>query len=199
IVDDVCVIRSMHTGHNGHEVSIRYFHGGIQGVLGRPTMGSWITYGLGSESQDLPAYVVMADTGLPVDGTTNWASGFMPPLYQGTVLRPTEPRILTLDPPPELRGQTQRENLELLSALNRRHLEGRRGEADLEARIASYELAARMQTAAKEALDLSREPGPVRRMYGLDDSLTRPYGERCLMARRLVERGVRFVQLFLVG
>jgi hypothetical protein len=199
IVDDACVIRSMHTGHNGHEVSIRYFHGGIQGVLGRPTMGSWIVYGLGSESQNLPAYVVMADTGLPVDGTTNWASGFMPPLYQGTVLRPQEPRILNLDAPAELRGQTQKENLELLSSLNRRHLQRNRGEADLEARIASYELAARMQTAAKEALDLSREPEPIRRMYGLDDPLTRPYAERCLMARRLVERGVRFVQLFLSG
>jgi hypothetical protein len=199
IVDDACVIRSMHTGHNGHEVSIRYFHGGIAGVLGRPTLGSWIVYGLGSESQDLPAYVVMADNGLPVDGTTNWASGFMPPLYQGTVLRPTEPRILNLDAPAELRGKTQRENLDLLAALNKRHLDRNRGEADLEARIASYELAARMQTAAKEALDLSREPEPIRQMYGLDDPLTRPYGERCLMARRLVERGVRFVQLFLAG
>jgi hypothetical protein len=189
----------MHTGHNGHEVSIRYFHGGIQGILGRPTMGSWIVYGLGSEAQNLPAYVVMADTGLPVDGTTNWASGFMPPLYQGTVLRPQEPRILNLDAPAELRGQTQRENLDLLSSLNKRHLQRNRGEADLEARIASYELAARMQTAAKEALDLSREPEPIRRMYGLDDPLTRPYAERCLMARRLVERGVRFVQLFLTN
>src|SRR4051812_24785216 len=107
IVDDICVVRSMHTGHNGHEVSIRYFHGGLAGVLGRPTMGSWIVYGLGSESQDLPAYMVLSDpAGLPVDGTTNWASGFMPPLYQGTVLRPQEPRILNLDAPPDLRGAT---------------------------------------------------------------------------------------------
>jgi hypothetical protein len=200
IVDDICVLRSMHTGHNGHEVSIRYFHGGIAGVTGRPTLGSWIVYGLGSASQELPAYMVLSDPGgHPVDGTLNWSCGFLPPLYQGTVLRPQEPRILNLDPPPHLRGEAQRDNLELLAALNRRHLRLRPGEADLEARIASYELAAAMQTAAREALDVSREPPAVRRLYGLDEPTTREYGTRCLIARRLVERGVRFVQLFLGG
>jgi hypothetical protein len=200
IVDKICVIRSMHTGHNGHEVSIRYFHGGIAGVTGRPTMGSWIVYGLGSAAQNLPAYMVLSDpAGHPVDGTHNWSCGFMPPLYQGTVLRPQEPRILNLDPPPQLRGQRQRENLDLLAALNRRHLEMHPGEADLETRIASYELAAKMQTAAKEALDISREPESIQRLYGIDDPQTRSYGTRCLIARRLVERGVRFVQLFLGG
>src|SRR5262249_28768441 len=113
--------------------------------------------------------------------------------------RPQEPRILNLDPPPHLKGELQRQNLELLTALNRKHLEQHPGEADLETRIASYELAARMQTAAKEALDVSREPEAVQRLYGLDDPVTRPYGTRCLIARRLVERGVRFVQLFLGG
>ena len=108
IVDDICVIRSMHTGHNGHEVSIRFFHGGIAGVTGRPTMGSWLIYGLGSESEQLPAYMVLSDPeGHPVDGTNNWSSGFMPTMYQGTVLRPTEPRILNLDPPAHLRGEPQ--------------------------------------------------------------------------------------------
>jgi hypothetical protein len=200
IADDICVIRSMHTGHNGHEVSIRYFHGGIAGVLGRPTLGGWIVYALGSESQSLPAYLVLADPeGHPVDGTNNWSSGFMPPLYQGTVLRPQEPRILNLDPPPHLRGDLQRQNLDLLGELNRRHLSMHPGEADLEARIASYELAAAMQTAAKEALDISKEPPYIRRLYGLDHDQTRSYGARCLIARRLVERGVRFVQLFLGG
>jgi hypothetical protein len=200
IIDDVCVLRSMHTGHNGHEVSIRYFHGGIAGVTGRPTMGSWIVYGLGSEARDLPAYMVLSDPGgLPVDGTSNWSSGFLPALYQGTVLRPQEPRIFNLDPPPGLRGAVQRDNLDLLGELNRRHLARHPGEADLEARIASYELAAAMQTAASEALDVSREPEAIRRLYGLDDPLTRSYGTRCLIARRLVERGVRFVQLFLGG
>ena len=200
IVDDVCVIRSMHTGHNGHEVSIRYFHGGRAGVTGRPTLGSWIVYALGSEAENLPAYMVLSDPqGHPVDGTNNWSSGYMPPLYQGTVLRPQEPRILNLDPPPRLKGVLQRENLDLLESLNRRHLAAHPGEPDLETRIASYELAAAMQTAAKEALDLSSEPAYIKKMYGLDDDATRAYGTRCLIARRLVERGVRFVQLFLGG
>jgi hypothetical protein len=200
ITDDICVLRSMHTGHNGHEVSIRYFHGGIPAVTGRPTLGSWITYALGSEAQNLPAYMVLSDPGgHPVDGTLNWSSGFMPPLYQGTVLRPREPRILNLDPPPQLRGQLQQQNLAFLQELNRRHQRLRPGEADLETRIANYELAAAMQTAATEALDLSSEPEYIRRLYGLDQDHTREYGTRCLIARRLVERGVRFVQLFLGG
>lgn len=198
IVDDICLIRSTHTGHNGHEVSIRYFHGGIAGVTGRPTMGSWIVYALGAESQNLPAYMVLSDPqGPPVDATHNWSSGFMPPLYQGTVLRPKEPRILNLDPPAELRGDLQAQNLEFLRTLNERHLAQHPGEADLEARIQSYELAAAMQTAAKEALDVSREPEYIHKLYGLDQNETREYGTRCLIARRLIERGVRFVQIFL--
>jgi hypothetical protein len=200
LVDDICVIRSMQTGHNGHEVSIRFFHGGIAGVTGRPTMGSWLTYGLGSESDQLPAYMVLSDPdGLPVDGTSNWSSGFMPTMYQGTVLRPREPRILNLDPPPHLRGETQRQNLSLLDLLNRRHLESHPGESDLETRIRTYELAAAMQTTAKEALDVSNEPAHIKALYGLDQDPTREYGTRCLIARRLVERGVRFVQIFLGG
>jgi hypothetical protein len=197
IVDDICLIRSMHTGANGHEVSIRYFHGGIPGVLGRPTFGSWLVYGLGSESQNLPAYMVLtAPGGHPVDGVHNWTNGFMPPLFQGTVLRAKEPRIFNLDAPPHLHGELQKQNLELLETLNRRHLARLPGEPDLEARIASYELAAAMQTAAREALDLSQETRATQEMYGLDNDETREYGTRCLIARRLVERGVRFVQLF---
>ena len=200
IVDDICVVRSMHTGHNGHEVSIRYFHGGLPAVTGRPNLGSWIVYGLGSVAENLPAYMVLSDPGgHPVDGTLNWSSGFMPTLYQGTVLRPQEPRILNLDPPARLKGELQRRNLELLDALNRRHLDEHPGEADLETRIANYELAAAMQTAAKEALDISGEPTSIRAMYGVDRDETRSYGTRCLIARRLVERGVRFVQIFLAG
>ena len=200
VVDDICLIRSMHTGANGHEVSIRYFHGGIPGVLGRPTLGSWLAYGLGCESQELPAYMVLTDPGgLPVDGVTNWSNGFMPAMFQGTVLRPREPRILNLQPPAHLLGKTQRQNLDLLQELNRNHLEAHPQEAELEARIASYELAARMQTAASEALDISKETLSTHRMYGLDREETREYGTRCLIARRLVERGVRFVQLFHSG
>ncbi len=200
MADDLCLIRSMHTGFNGHEVSIRYFHGGIPATLGRPTLGSWMVYALGSESQDLPAYMVLSDPGgHPVDGVNNWSSGFLPSLYQGTVLRPKEPRILNLDAPPHLQGSLQEQNLAFLQAINRRHLETHAGEHDLDARIASYELAARMQTAAKEALDLSQESEATHRLYGLDDNATKEYGARCLIARRLVERGVRFVQLFLGG
>jgi hypothetical protein len=120
-------------------------------------------------------------------------------LYQGTVLRPEEPRILNLDPPPHLRGRLQEQNLAFLDRLNRRHLAQHPGESDLETRIQSYELAAAMQTAAKEALDITNEPESIRRLYGLDQDNTREYGTRCLIARRLVERGVRFVQLFLGG
>jgi hypothetical protein len=200
VADDLCVVRSMHTGFNGHEVSIRYFHGGIPATLGRPTLGSWLVYALGSESQDLPAYMVLSDPGgHPVDGVTNWSSGFLPSIFQGTVLRPKEPRILNLDAPPHLQGSLQEQNLAFLQAINQRHQQARAGENDLEARIASYELAARMQTAAKEALDVSRETETTHRLYGLDDPATKEYGTRCLIARRLVERGVRFVQLFLGG
>ena len=200
IGDDICLLRSMHTGANGHEVSIRYFHSGIPGILGRPTLGSWLLYGLGSETEQLPAYIVLTDPGgHPVDGVNNWSNGFMPGLFQGTVLRPKEPRILNLNAPPHLRGALQAQNLELLQTLNRHHLARRGGESDLEARIASYELAARMQTSATEALDISKETKATQDMYGLNDKTTRDYGTRCLLARRLVERGVRFVQLFLGG
>ena len=199
VVDDIAVIRSMHTDINGHESSIWYMNTG-KSQPGRPALGSWLTYGLGSESQDLPAYVVLSDPGgHPVDGVRNWSNGWLPPIYQGTVIRPREPRILNLDPPAHLRGQRQQENLALLAALNREHLERHAGEADLEARIASYELAARMQTAAKEVLDISGETEATRKLYGLDNPECTEYGTRCLIARRLVERGVRFVQLFLGG
>jgi hypothetical protein len=196
IVDDVCVIRSMHTGVNNHGQSIFALNTGrIQ--AGRPALGSWLTYGLGSANQDLPAFVVLTDPdGLPVEGVANWTNGWLPALFQGTVVRPREPRILNLDPPEHLKGDVQRRNLAYLGRLNRGHLEAHPGESDLEARIASYELAARMQTAAKEALDIRGESPATQKLYGLDDPVTRDYGTRCLIARRLVERGVRFVQLF---
>jgi hypothetical protein len=143
--------------------------------------------------------VLVDPGGHPVDGVSNWSNGFMPPLFQGTVLRAKEPRILNLNPPPHLKGSLQEQNLDLLAALNRRHLELHPGEADLEARISSYELAARMQIAATDALDISQETEATQKLYGLDNATTREYGTRCLIARRLVERGVRFVQLFLGG
>ena len=197
IVDDVCIIRSMHTGFNGHEVSIRFMNAGIAGVTGRPSLGSWLTYGLGSASQDLPAYMVLSDPGgPPVDTVHNWSNGWMPSQFQGTVLRPEKPRILNLDAPEHLQGTMQEHNLSFISKLNRRHLQRHPGEHDLEARIASYELATRMQESAQDAFDISQETAATHHLYGLDQDATREYGTRCLIARRLVERGVRFVQLF---
>jgi len=200
IADDLCMIRSMHTGHNGHEVSIRYMNAGIPAVLGRPSLGAWLTYALGSVTDELPAYMVLSDPGgHPVDGVHNWTNGFLPSLYQGTVLRAKEPRIFNLNAPAHLKGDVQRNYLGFLSQLNQAHLAKRPGEHSLEARIDSYELAARMQTAATEALDISGESAATEKLYGLDQDATREYGTRCLIARRLVEHGVRFVQLFLNG
>ncbi len=196
IVDDITLIRSMHTGVNNHEQSIYALNSG-RPVPGRPALGSWLTYGLGSESQDLPAFVVLTDPdGLPVVGPSQWSNAWLPPMFQGTVVRPREPRISNLDPPPRLKGRPQERYLQYLAELNREHLELHSRENELEARIASYELAARMQTAAKAALDISDESAATRALYGLDDPATQDYGTRCLIARRLVERGVRFVQIF---
>ena len=196
VVDDLVVIRSMHTGVNNHGQSIHAMNSGrIQ--RGRPSLGSWITYGLGAETDELPAYVAMADPrGLPVEGVLNWSNGWLPSLYQGTVIRPREPRILNLEPPDHLRGVAQRRYLDFLQDLNRRHAQSQSDRTELQARISNYELAARMQDAAGDALDISRESAATQRLYGIDRADTEEYGKRCLIARRLVERGVRFVQLF---
>jgi uncharacterized protein (DUF1501 family) len=196
IADDITLVRSMQTGVNNHGQSIYALHNG-RIVGGRPTLGSWLTYALGCEADNLPAYMVLTDPGgLPVLGTDCWQNGWLPSLYQGTVVRPTEPRILNLDPPPRLAAEPQRRFLDYLQAMNQRHLNERPGESDLAARIASYELAAKMQVAAKEALDLNQETAATKRAYGLEEDATREFGSRCLIARRLIERGVRFVQLY---
>src|SRR5207302_2807519 len=195
VVDDICVIRSVHTGVNNHGQSINALNTGAI-LSGRPALGSWMTYGLGTESQNLPAFVVMTDSSLPVLGVDNWSNGFLPSIYQGTPVRSKEPRILNLEAPQDLSGAAQKKYLTYLETLNQQHLAKHPGELDLEARIASYELAARMQGAAKDALDISKESEATKKLYGLDDPLTANYGARCLIARRLVERGVRFVQIF---
>lgn len=196
VADDICLIRSMRTGVNNHGQSIRALQTG-RIIEGRPSLGSWLTYGLGTEADDLPAFMALIDPGqLPVLGVENWSNGWLPSIYQGTVVRATEPRILDLTPPPHLKGQTQRRALEFLEQLNANHLADHPGQLDLQARIASYHLAAKMQTAATEALDLSRESKATHEMYGLNDKATAEYGSRCLIARRLIERGVRFVQVY---
>ncbi|MGD9857910.1 MAG: DUF1501 domain-containing protein [Planctomycetaceae bacterium] len=198
IADDICLIRSMHTGVNNHGQSINALQTG-RTIDGRPTLGSWLTYGLGCEADNLPAFVALIDPGqLPVLGVQNWSHGFLPSLYQGTVVRPQEPRILDLTPPAKLSGPVQERSLAFLERLNRRHLERHPGQHDLEARIATYALAARMQTAATEALDIAQESKATQDMYGMHDGnpTTAEYGTRCLIARRLIERGVRFVQVY---
>ncbi|MCA8984844.1 MAG: DUF1501 domain-containing protein [Planctomycetaceae bacterium] len=196
IADELTLIRSAHTGVNNHGQSITALNTG-RILSGRPTLGSWLTYALGAETRSLPAYLALIDPGqLPVMGTENWSNGWLPALYQGTVIRPQEPRILNLDVPKHLQGEPQARALELLNRLNQRHLSSRPGHLELQARIASYELAAQMQHAAKEALDLSRETKATQEMYGLNDPACAEYGQRCLIARRLIERGVRFVQIF---
>ena len=196
IADEITMIRSMHTGVNNHGQSINALHNGSI-LTGRPTLGSWLTYGLGSENQNLPAYVALTDPrGLPVLGVDNFTNGWLPSVYQGTVIRPKEPRILNLDPPMSLKGAAQARYLDFVGGLNRRHLEERPGETELEARIQSFELAARMQVAAKEALDLSQESEATKAMYGIGVKETDDFGTRCLIARRLIERGVRFVSIF---
>jgi hypothetical protein len=198
-VDDLAFIRSLYTTNLTHEPAIYLIQSGKMGP-GRPALGSWVVYGLGSENQDLPAYVVLDDPkGLPINGVENWQAGFLPPLYQGTRFRSTGAPVLNLQsdvPRPAAVVQLERD---LLTRLDRIHQRQRPGQPNLDARIASYELAARMQLAASDALDLSRETRKTLEMYGVGQQPTDSYGRRCLIARRLVERGVRFVQLYIDG
>jgi len=196
IADDITIIRSMTTGVNNHGQSIYSLNTG-RVTPGNPALGAWLSYGLGNETDELPSFIVLKDPrGLPVVGVQNWTNGWLPSLYQGTVVRSQEPRIANLDAPVHLKGEPQKRYLSYLDQLNRQHLEQHPGELELEARISSYELAAKMQTAAKEALDISGESKATKQLYGIDNPATEEFGTRCLIARRLVERGVRFVQLF---
>ncbi len=195
--DDIAVIRSMFTETPNHEPALSMIHSGR--LLGsRPTMGSWVAYGLGTENRNLPAYVVLDDPkGLPIGGIRNWQAAWLPPICQGTRFRSEGSPVLNLEPRPEWPEAVLEVERRLLRRLDQAHLEKRPQEPDLPARISSYELAARMQMAASDALDLSQEDEKTKEMYGLNDALTRSFGTRCLMARRLVERGVRFVQIYI--
>ncbi|HEV3447375.1 MAG TPA: DUF1501 domain-containing protein, partial [Gemmataceae bacterium] len=196
-VDDIALVRSMVTTNLTHEPAIYLIQSGKMGP-GRPALGSWAVYGLGSENQNLPAYVVLDDPlGLPINGVENWQSGFLPPLYQGTRFRSSGSAVLNLQPEVERPREIVRLERDLLSRLDRLHRQQRVLQPNLDARIASYELAARMQLAATDALDLSRETKQTLEMYGIGRQPTDSYGRRCLIARRLVERGVRFVQLYI--
>ncbi|HEV3444115.1 MAG TPA: DUF1501 domain-containing protein [Gemmataceae bacterium] len=199
ITDDITLVRSMVTDSVDHEAALRVIHSG-KTFAGRPAWGSWVLYGLGSPRQDLPAYVVLSDPGgLPTEGTNNWSSGFLPAVYQGTQFRSGNKPVVNLDTPAGVSPQARRNQLQLLNELNAVHLRRFLHNAELEARISNYELAARMQTTVPAILDISQETEQTRRLYGLDNPATTEYGKRCLLARRLVERGVRFVQIFLSG
>jgi len=195
---DIAVIRSMVSEHENHEQACGHFHTGSP-VAGRPTMGAWITYALGTENRNLPAYVALLNPGgLPVDGARNWSSGWMPPVYQGMPVRATDNTpILNLRP--RTSRPTADARLRFLQQLNAAHRQGREDNLDLEARISGFELAARMQLSATDALDLKGEAETTKALYGLDKPATAVYGRQLLMARRLVERGVRFVQVMLAG
>lgn len=198
IADEITLIRSMHLpGIRNHGAGMRALTSG-RGLAGYPSLGSWITYGLGAESQNLPAFVAIILRRNP-PGSPYWDSRHLPSIFQGTIMRETEPRIANLRPPLKLQGAAQKNQLELLKSLNREHLASRPGEDDLAARISSYELAAKMQTEASDALDLKQESAAIKSLYGLDHEETRQMGEACLLARRLVERGVRFVQIWNYG
>jgi Protein of unknown function (DUF1501) len=199
IADEITLVRSMVTDSVDHEAALRVIHGG-KTFPGRPAWGSWVLYGLGSARQDLPAYVVLGDPGgLPVDGPNNWSSGFLPAVYQATPFRAKGPPVANLATPRNLPVDARRNQLAFLEELNRSHQQRHAPNPELEASIRNYELAARMQTAVPALVDLSRETEETRRLYGLNNPTTAEYGHRCLLARRLVEQGVRFVQIFLNG
>jgi hypothetical protein len=199
VVDDLAFIRSMYTTNLTHEPAVYLMQTGKMGP-GRPTLGSWVVYGLGSENQDMPAYVVLDDPlGLPVNGVENWQAGFLPPVFQGTRFRSTGSPVLNLRPESDQPQGVVQSERDVLNRLDQLHKSQRPGQTVLDARIASYELAARMQLAATDALDVSKEPAALREMYGIGREPTDSYGRRCLIARRLVERGVRFVQLYING
>ncbi len=200
-VDKMAFIYSCWTDSNNHSPALFKINTGMS-RMGFPCLGSWVTYGLGTESQNLPAFVVMYDTlgrGIPKGHSQNWGAGFLPSIYQGTALKPQGQPIEDLVRPAEMSPVQQRAQLDLLNQLNRRHAEQNPAEADLAARIESFELAYRMQMAAPEALDVDREPQLVQRLYGLDNPKCSHFARQCLIARRLVERGVRFVQIYSGG
>ena len=195
-VDGMAFIRSLYGRSNDH-IQATYEMQSGQIRMGFPAVGSWVTYGLGSESASLPAYVVMNDhRGGPLGGPNDWSAGFMPAAYQGTLFRAVGDPIVDLQPPQGMTAEQQRARLDALAKLNAIDLEQNPGNSELAARISSYELAYRMQGCAPEAVDISAESAATQKLYGLDAPITEPFGRQCLLARRLVERGVRFVQLF---
>jgi hypothetical protein len=197
--DDLCVLRAMYTDTAAHSSGCLQLNTGSP-LTGRPSLGSWLSYGLGSLNDDLPSYVVMTDPrGGPIGGAPNWGAGYMPARHQGTLFRSGASPLLDLTTPPGVSPATQRKALDLLQDLNQQHAQSRPQETELAARIMAYELAYRMQTAAAQIVDLATEDAQTLDMYGLNDERTADFGRKCLITRRLIERGVRFVQLYSGG
>lgn len=196
IADEMCVIRSCVSDGINHAGGVCQMNtGSVFG--GRPSLGSWISYGLGTENESLPGFVVIKDTNsMVVNGTRCWGSGFMPAIHQGVLFESGNEPISNLSNPKNVTDARQKGKLDFLNQLNQKHIGGRESNTDLDARIRSYEMAFKMQAEAPEAIDLESEPQHIKDLYGLGDKETETYGRQCLMARRLVERGVRFIQLY---
>ncbi len=196
VADDLCVIRSLHGDSVNHPQSVYQMNTGSI-LMGHPSFGSWLAYGLGAENEDMPAFVVLPDPGGGLKGgPAAWGSGYLPATHQGTTMRPGKTPILNLQPPSRISARQQRSTLDFVNKLNQRHLRQRDADEELEARIEAYELAFRMQAAAPEVVDFSDETAETLSLYGIDQPTTGDFGERCLLARRMVERGVRFVQVY---
>jgi hypothetical protein len=194
VVDDICIIKSMHTDAFNHAPGQIFMNTGSQ-QFGRPSMGAWTTYGLGSESSDLPAYVVFSSGSKGTSGgASNWGSGFLPSLHQGVLFRSSGDPVLYLSNPKGIDKEMQRDSLDSIKRLNQKHLDVV-GDPEIATRISSFEMAYRMQTSAPELMDISKEPKNILEMYGAEAGKS-SFANNCLLARRLVERGVRFVQLF---
>ena len=197
-VDDFAFVKSFYSESNDHVPALYQINTGIPRP-GFPSAGSWITYGLGSGNNNLPGYVVLGNNQGVKGGNLNWSAGFLPTTYQGTLFRAGGTPVINLRRPGDVTRDDQRAQLDLMAKLNQRHLDARPGEAELLGRIQSFELAYRMQAEATDLVDFSKESADTREMYGIDKGETRSYGSKCLMARRLVERGVRFVQVYSDG
>ncbi|RMF40896.1 MAG: DUF1501 domain-containing protein [Planctomycetota bacterium] len=195
VADEICFYRGLQAESVNHPTALYHINCGNR-FGGDPAVGAWVNYGLGTENENLPGFVVLPELSYPQGGPANWGSGFLPAQFQGTALRPQGAPILDLSPPPGISRAHQRANLDLLRRLNASHLAGHPASQLLEARLQSFELAFRMQTDVQQVLDLSQEDARTHREYGLNDPATQRFGRKCLLARRLVENGVRFVQVY---
>ncbi len=195
VADELCFYRGCQVDSVNHPTAMYQMNCGNR-FGGDPAIGAWVTYGLGSENQDLPGFLVLPEISYPQGGAANWSNGYLPAYFQGTPLRPKGSPILDLQPPPDVTSQRQRMNLDLLSKLNQRHAVDQPDQEELAARMASYELAFRMQTQVPDAIDLSGEDAKTLDMYGIGAADTDSFGRKCLLARKMIEKGVRFIQLY---